>query len=100
VPALITVNPGEPVLRVAVFEESSMIQPLSGCPAFTPSTTTTPTPSPSSCTTKWIIALYSIRLDPQFRLLLEAASRPYAAAGRYAWHFARGKLRHKLRTDN
>jgi hypothetical protein len=33
-------------------------------------------------------------LDPQFRLLLEAASRPYAAAGRYAWHFARGKLRH------
>ncbi len=33
-------------------------------------------------------------MDPQFRLLLEAASRPYAAAGRYAWHFARGKLRH------
>jgi SAM-dependent methyltransferase len=33
-------------------------------------------------------------MDPQFRPLLEAASRPYAAAGRYAWHFARGKLRH------
>jgi len=27
-------------------------------------------------------------MDPQFRPLLEAASRPYAAAGRYAWHFA------------
>src|SRR3954469_17684456 len=36
---------------------SSMNQPLSDWPAFTPSTTTTPTPSPSSCTTKWIIAL-------------------------------------------
>src|SRR4051812_3157788 len=35
---------------------SSMIQPVSGCPALMPSTTTTPTPSPSSCTTKWIIA--------------------------------------------
>src|SRR6185503_21316130 len=34
---------------------SSMIQPTSSWPAFTPSTTTTPTPSPSSCTTKWII---------------------------------------------
>src|SRR6267378_2185993 len=43
---------------------------------------------------------YSIRMDPQFRPLLEAASRPYAGAGRYAWHFARGKLRRKLRTDN
>ena len=30
----------------------SMIQPLSFCPAFTPSTTTTPTESFSSCTTK------------------------------------------------
>jgi hypothetical protein len=39
-------------------------------------------------------------MDPQFRPLLEAASRPYTAAGRYAWHFAQGKLRHKLRTDN
>jgi SAM-dependent methyltransferase len=26
--------------------------------------------------------------------LFEAATRPYRAAGRYAWHFARGKLRH------
>src|SRR4249920_506047 len=34
---------------------SSMIQPTSSWPFFTPSTTTTPTPSPSSCTTKWII---------------------------------------------
>jgi SAM-dependent methyltransferase len=33
-------------------------------------------------------------MDPQFKPLLEAASGPYAAAGRYAWHFARGKLRH------
>jgi len=33
-------------------------------------------------------------MDPQFRPLFEAASRPYAGAGRYAWHFARGKLRH------
>lgn len=38
--------------------------------------------------------LHDIPMDPQFRPLLEAASRPYAAAGRYAWHFARGKLRH------
>jgi SAM-dependent methyltransferase len=28
------------------------------------------------------------------RPLFEAATRPYARAGRYAWHFARGKLRH------
>jgi SAM-dependent methyltransferase len=33
-------------------------------------------------------------MDPQLRPLLEAATRPYADAGRYAWHFARGKLRH------
>lgn len=33
-------------------------------------------------------------MDPKLRPLLEAASRPYAAAGRVAWHFARGKLRH------
>jgi SAM-dependent methyltransferase len=33
-------------------------------------------------------------MDPQFRPLIEAASRPFARAGRYAWHFARGKLRH------
>lgn len=33
-------------------------------------------------------------MDPQFRLLLEAASRPYAAVGRHAPHFAQGKLRH------
>src|SRR5678815_1728118 len=37
---------------------SSMIQPLSGWPDLTPSTTTTPTPSPSSCTTKWIMPLF------------------------------------------
>jgi SAM-dependent methyltransferase len=28
------------------------------------------------------------------RALFEAATRPYRAAGRYAWHFARGKLGH------
>lgn len=33
-------------------------------------------------------------MDPQIRPLFEAATRPYAAAGLYAWHFARGKLRH------
>lgn len=33
-------------------------------------------------------------MDPQFRPLFEAASRPYAGAGAYAWHFARGKLRY------
>jgi len=33
-------------------------------------------------------------MSPQVRLLLDAATRPYIEAGRYAWHFARGKLRH------
>jgi SAM-dependent methyltransferase len=33
-------------------------------------------------------------MDPQFRPLFEAATRPYIGAGRYAWRFARGKLRH------
>lgn len=33
-------------------------------------------------------------MDPEVRPLLEAAARPYTRAGRYAWHFARGKLRH------
>jgi SAM-dependent methyltransferase len=28
----------------------------------------------------------------QYRRLVEAASAPYRAAGRFAWHFARGKL--------
>lgn len=32
-------------------------------------------------------------MNPLVGQLLDAASRPYAAAGRYAWHFARGKLR-------
>jgi len=32
-------------------------------------------------------------MDPLLGQLLDTASRPYAAAGRYAWHFARGKLR-------
>ena len=42
-----------------------MIQPVSGWPDFTPSTTTTPTPSPSSCTTKWIIgALFYSHVRP------------------------------------
>jgi SAM-dependent methyltransferase len=33
-------------------------------------------------------------MDPQLRPLFEAATRPYIEAGHYAWHFARGKLRH------
>ncbi|MGH8631285.1 MAG: class I SAM-dependent methyltransferase, partial [Burkholderiales bacterium] len=33
-------------------------------------------------------------MDPQVRLLFEAATRPYVGAGRHAWRFARGKLRH------
>jgi SAM-dependent methyltransferase len=33
-------------------------------------------------------------MSPEARSLLEAATQPYARAGRYAWHFARGKLRH------
>src|SRR5688572_20814654 len=48
---------------------SSMIQPLSGWPDLTPSTTTTPTPSPSSWTTKWIISRYSIRMFTRRRFL-------------------------------
>ena len=31
--------------------------------------------------------------DRAWRALVEAASRPYRRAGRFAWHFARGKLR-------
>ena len=33
-------------------------------------------------------------MNPEIRPLFEAATRPYSGAGRYAWHFARGKLRH------
>ena len=33
-------------------------------------------------------------MDPRLRPLFEATTRPFAAAGRYARHFARGKLRH------
>ena len=33
-------------------------------------------------------------MSPDFRPLFEAATLPYLKAGRYAWHFARGKLRH------
>jgi len=33
-------------------------------------------------------------VNPEIRPLFEAATRPYLGAGRYAWHFARGKLRH------
>lgn len=33
-------------------------------------------------------------MSPETRPLFDAATRPYAGAGRYAWHFARGKLRH------
>jgi SAM-dependent methyltransferase len=31
--------------------------------------------------------------DRDFRALVEAAAAPYRRSGRYAWHFARGKLR-------
>jgi SAM-dependent methyltransferase len=31
--------------------------------------------------------------DARYARLVEAASAPYRAAGRFAWHFARGKLR-------
>jgi len=33
-------------------------------------------------------------MDPQTRPLFEATTRPYISAGHYAWHYARGKLRH------
>lgn len=33
-------------------------------------------------------------MNPETETLLEAATRPYIASGKYAWHFARGKLRH------
>jgi len=33
-------------------------------------------------------------MDPEVKPLFEATTRPYADAGRHAWHFARGKLRH------
>jgi SAM-dependent methyltransferase len=33
-------------------------------------------------------------VSPEIERLLEAATRPYRGAGRYAWHFARGKLRY------
>ncbi len=32
-------------------------------------------------------------MDAALRCLLDAASRPFQETGRYAWHFARGKLR-------
>lgn len=31
--------------------------------------------------------------DREFKALVEAAAAPYRRSGRYAWHFARGKLR-------
>ena len=34
-----------------------------------------------------------MRIDPTIASLIETASAPYRAAGRFAWHFARGKLR-------
>src|ERR1043166_1030445 len=33
-------------------------------------------------------------MDARFRPVFEAATRPYRAAGRYAWFAAKGKLRH------
>src|SRR5688572_23389976 len=60
-----------------------MIQPLSGWPDFTPSTTTTPTPSPSSCTTKWIIGalFYSHVHPPQLPETPRRARRGACIAG-------------------
>lgn len=34
-----------------------------------------------------------MRIEPARAALIEAASAPYRAAGRFAWHFARGKLK-------
>ena len=34
-----------------------------------------------------------MKRDPAVASLVDAASAPYRAAGRFAWHFARGKLR-------
>jgi SAM-dependent methyltransferase len=33
-------------------------------------------------------------MNPDTERLLEAATRPYISSGKYAWYFARGKLRH------
>jgi SAM-dependent methyltransferase len=33
-------------------------------------------------------------MSPEAAALVDAAAAPYRAAGRFAWHFARGKLRH------
>ena len=33
--------------------------------------------------------------DAVFRELVEAAAHPYRRSGRYAWHFAQGKLRRR-----
>jgi len=33
-------------------------------------------------------------MDPAYRALVDAATRPFLPAGKYPWHFARGKLRH------
>lgn len=33
-------------------------------------------------------------MNPDTETLLEAATRPYMSSGKYAWYFARGKLRH------
>src|SRR5581483_9409382 len=59
---------------------SSMIQPASDCPAFTPSTTTTPTPSPSSCTTKWIICAFP---QAKGKILLRTFARHGALEARF-----------------
>src|SRR6185295_17338065 len=70
---------------------SSMIQPTSSWPAFTPSTTTTPTPSPSSCTTKWIIhrsAQFSFGWRYSSRIVAAGTTSMGAvekAAGEQAW---------------
>ncbi|MGH8636274.1 MAG: methyltransferase domain-containing protein [Burkholderiales bacterium] len=36
----------------------------------------------------------SVEMTPRFERLLDAATRGYRQSGRFAWHFARGKLRH------
>jgi len=33
-------------------------------------------------------------MHPTYRALVDAATRPFLPAGKYPWHFARGKLRH------
>jgi SAM-dependent methyltransferase len=56
------------------------------------SASVTPSPSPTPAVPA-TAARTSATPQALWRQLLDAASAPYRAAGRFAWHFARGKLR-------